>query len=128
MSDSVMFEYWQVLGNKDQTEGRGGLVVRREFLTEEAAVNWADSPAGRRSCGVMGVGAGEVKRITISRVVASVASPATDACVTTETKVWGYRKADWLSQWDYGYIDQRDRPDADPDFGEYMRLKAKFEN
>lgn len=39
--------------------------------------------------------------------------------------VWGYRK-NWEDKYDHGYVDNRDAPVDDPEWPEYLRLKARF--
>ena len=113
------FHYYEVLGNQDQTEGKGPMVIKRRCQTEEAAVTWAHSDEGRDECGVMGHGFGEVVFIGLQRLDGGSVN-------VERTKVWGYRQ-DWKREWNYGYIDNRDAPTNDPDYKDYLRLKAKFE-
>lgn len=120
--DTLAFELWEVCGNTDQTEGKGVMVTRRRFADEQAAVAWAKSAEGQRECGVMGHGYGEVHHTMIWQ-----STTAQSVLTVTKTKVWGYRRASWKDRWDYGFLDERDKPDKDPEFDEYMRLKAKFE-
>lgn len=118
----VLATYYEVLGNRDQTEGKGGYDVKRTYLDEYRAVGWAESDEGHRELGVMGHGpAGEVVRVDIED------HGTLDGQVSIRrTKVWGYRK-DWTNRFNYGYIDLRDAPTADPEYDEYVRLKTKFE-
>lgn len=117
-----LFTYYEVLGNVDQTEGKGGYIVKRVFAEEQAAVDWAGSREGRHACGVMGHGYGKVTRIDIT----NTGSPDR-ALSIKRTDVWGYRNPTWKSTTDYGYLDMRDAPTSDPEYRDYMRLKAKFE-
>lgn len=118
--DQIVFEYYEVLGNSDQTEGKGAMVARRRYVEEDDAVRWADSKEGHRECGVMGHGPGTVQRVVYYR-------PPNGQILRSVSKVWGYRKAPWKQAWDYGYLDFRDEPSQDPDYQTYMRLKNRFE-
>lgn len=106
------FTYYQALKNSDQTEGRGHMVVIGRFSTEEAALEAA------RGQGVMGVGDGEVAKVNYN-----VFDDGVVHCIVE--KVYGYRQ-DWNGKWGYGFVDNRDAPTNDPEFQEYLRLKAKF--
>lgn len=118
------FIYYEVHGNSNQTDGYGPMEFRHAFETEAKAVEWADSPGGRRECGVQGVGPGDVWEIRIAES-ATVDMKLPGELRIRRAKVWGYRK-DWNDAWGYGYMDLRDKPDEDPEWGEYVRLKAKF--
>lgn len=118
--------YYEVQGNRDQTEGKGGMVVKKVFDTEDNAVLWADSPEGRKACGVMGGSPGEVIRVTLIANVVNTTPRFPGELTLDRQKVWGYRK-DWLDKWGYGYMDLRDKPDKDPEWPEFVRLKTKFE-
>lgn len=120
--DTLAFELWEVLGNKDQTEGKSGYVTKRRFIDEQAAVAWAKSDNGQRECGVMGHGYGKVVHIAYWQ-----STTAQSVLTVTQTDVWGYRKPSWKDKWDHGFFDERDKPDQHPEFAEYMRLKTQFE-
>ena len=116
-----VFEYYQVYGNVDQTEGKGGMRVVATYVDEEQAVNWAKSKEGQDRCGVMGYGYGRVMHVRFYVVRAQ----GVDTVQETKTEVWGYRK-DWNGRMTYGWIDLRDQPDKDPEWDEYQRLREKF--
>ena len=111
------------LGNKDQTEGRGGYEEKRTFLTAEDAVEWAESKDGHNALGVMGYGpAGEI----VAKEYFKDSNQRNKALFVRESKVWGYRK-DWQGKFSYGWMDNRDAPTKDPEYQNYLRLKTKFE-
>lgn len=118
--EDVIFHYYEVLGNKDQTEGRGGYIVKRTYQTEGKAIWWAQTREGQGQCGVMGHGYGQVDRIDIIDEGAD-----NGQLVVKRTTIWGHRK-NWTDKWDHGYVDLRDAPVNDPDYAEYVRLKGKF--
>lgn len=114
--------------NSDLTEGKGGMVGIGLFDNEAAAV---DAVKGR---GVMGVGDGEVFKITDPKKVfhtkdewvkAGMPKPGISPQYATSKKVYGYRK-DWKGNWGYGWVDNRDAPTNDPEYNEYQRLQRKF--
>lgn len=116
---NALFQYFVVMGNSDQTEGRGRMVPKKSFLKLEDAVKWADSPNGHRACGVMGHGPGDVEMHTFF--------DRGDGTVDKDAiRIWGHRR-DLTGKWGHGYVDNRDAPVNDPDFQEYLRLKQKFE-
>ncbi len=105
---------YETTQNSDLTEGRGHQSTVALFATEEAAVLAAH---GR---GVMGVGTGDVNKVPV------FADHAEFVRLKTKTEnIYGYRK-NKVGIWGYGYIDNRDCPDDDPDYLEFIRLKDKL--
>ncbi len=106
---------YEATQNSDQTEGRGREIPIGYFDKLEDAVEHV------KGKGVMGVGDGEVNEIEVHATVSSL----NEFGPVTKTKIYGYRK-DPTGKWGYGYVDNRDAPTDDPEFKEYLRLKAKF--
>lgn len=108
--------YYEVSQNQDQTEGRGPMIAVSWWSSEKDAVK--DSK-GR---GVMGVGDGEVHAVYLEDGFNDLHGTKRNL---TKELVWGYRK-DWAGKWGHGYADNRDAPTRDPDYQQYLKLKAKF--
>jgi len=114
MNEEVFIQY-VVMGNSDQTEGRGGYVDREAFTTIEAAHDCIMT--GR--WGVQGFkGDGEIVERKW-RVIDGIKWQADDVTI------WGYR-TNWQGKRDRGWLDNRDAPTEDPEFEEYVRLAKKF--
>lgn len=121
---------YEAAQNSDMTEGKGAMVGFAYFTSEDEAVL---AVKGR---GVMGVGDGEVFAIRLYDTCAEYdEQTAREKQIMRDTgtryierrkKVYGYRK-DLAGQWGSGYVDNRDAPVNDPDFQQYLALKAKFE-
>lgn len=94
--------------NSDLTEGRGHMKAIGYFLRENRAIRVA---LGR---GVQGNGDGEVVRYELG---------LTDP---DPKVVYGWRKG-WNGKWGYGWVDNRDAPENDPEYATYQRLRKKFE-
>lgn len=117
-------DFYVAACNSDLTEGRGHTVAMGFYEWEEDAV------AAVKGMGVMGVGDGEVYRFTYSERVNS--RPGVDRSKKTDlfsrdTLVYGYHKSRITGDWRRGYVDGRDLPQTDPEFTEFLRLKAKFD-
>lgn len=112
--------------NSDQTEGRGHTVVRAYFTNYDEAVKAV------KGQGVMGYGDGEVYYVellpqvydTFEEYKANLPKKANkEMGFNKDTLVYGYHQ-NWQGKWVHGPVE--DAPVNDPDFKEYMRLKAKF--
>lgn len=108
MTDHV----WVVREEIDKTEGRGGQRDVAVCASEEEAME-----VNKDVCGVQGVPrnyGGDVYKITLGTYP-----------VQTE-RVWGYRQ-NGEHRWGHGWVDNRDDPKSDPEWGEFQRLSKKFE-
>lgn len=119
MALTILLKYYEVLGNADQTEGRGGLELKCMFQNEDDAVAWARSKEGQSRCGVMGRGSGQVVQVTLY----TDTGYSTSRIERSEEKIWGYDAR--TSR--YNYLDGRS-PADDPEWAEYQRLQAKFQD
>ena len=112
--------------NSDQTEGRGHTVVRAYFANYDEAVKAV------KGIGPMGCSDGEVYFVEILPQVFDTFEDFRNADrrryndemkLSRENLVYGYHQ-NWQGKWVHGPVE--DAPVNDPDFKEYMRLKAKF--
>lgn len=104
------FTIYEAQQNMDMTEGKGPMRTFATFTSEALAV---EAVKGK---GVMGVGDGEVERITFY--------PQENGTVERQTvKIYGYHKS--LDGWRHGYVDDRDLA-VDPEWADYVRLRNKF--
>lgn len=105
---------WVVRENTDKTEGRGPLVDVAICASEQAAYE-----ENRNVGGAMGHPrhfAGDIYKVELG------------GYPLVETKVWGYRKRSWDGIFDFGWLDERDKPNpTDPEYAKYLELKKKFE-
>ncbi len=114
--------------NKDKTEGRGPMLTFALFDNLEEAVKAVQDR------GVMGFGTGEVSEQTVYSSFTELLEATGqvnnkyktyNSGFTDSKKVYGYRK-DWKGQWNYGYVDNRDAPEKDPDYVAYKALQEKL--
>lgn len=105
--------------NADQNEGRGPMVTFALFDNEKQAVRAV------KGQGVMGVGDGEVLMTTVYSTVQEMVA---NEKMSFSELVYGYRK-DPFGKWGYGYADNREFAalEKDPEYQQYLKLKAKFD-
>ena len=113
---TTAFDLYIAAENADLTEGRGPMQMIGIYTDPEAAV------AAVLGHGVMGVGDGEVYRITVTDGVWVGSS-----LLSSKNMYYGYmQRRD--GRWVYDYTDRRNEPDPDnQDYQQYLRLKARFE-
>lgn len=107
--------YYITRQNSDLTEGRGPM---RDVSFWD---NENDAYLDAKGRGVMGVGDGEVLKVTVCKIEDN---PGEFKFLVE--LVYGYGKA-WDGKWRTTWMDHRDAPENDPEYNEYRRLKAKFE-
>lgn len=113
------FSFYEAQQNKDLTEGKGPMIAFALFDNE------LDAVVAVKGKGVMGVGDGEVSKITLNICESIDEYQKVVSEFRVVRKVYGYRK-NWQGQWDYGFVDNRDAPTSDPEYSEFLRLQAKF--
>lgn len=109
---NVKTEYYEVLENSDQIEGRGPMVAVAWFGNLELAV---EDAKGR---GMYGYGSGDVVKVIVEFLPNQRVKMVRD-------KVYGYRQGR-NGKGGYGYIDLRDEKNHGEEYEEYLRLKKKF--
>lgn len=105
---------WVVRENSDKTEGRGTMVDVAVCSSEQRAYEQNYKVGG--TMGNPRHYAGDIYKIELG------------GYPLVETKVWGRRCRSWDKQWDFGWLDERDKPDPeDSDYLKYLELRKKFE-
>lgn len=126
MAKASTRDFFIATRNSDLTEGRGQTVIIGFFMEEEDAV------AAVKGQGTMGVGDGRVYLFSfVERVLAhpddhtAIASGL--SLFDNRYLVYGYHRSLLTGDFRTGYVDGRDLPQNDPEFTEFLRLKAKFD-
>lgn len=108
---------YDAMVNADSTEGRGPMRSVGLFTDE------MDAFRAIKGKGPMGCSNGDIWRVTIVRT----ADEAKKLGGTSKREqIYGYGR-DWDGKWREHWFDGRDKPDQDPEFSDYLRLKRKFE-
>lgn len=109
----VLFEYFSIQGNADQTEGLGSWVDREMFLDREIAEQGVQDPAVMREYGIQGVQGLQLVRVWFEL------EPDTELVVRKSETLWGYRKGP-DGRWREGWMDGREL--KDPRWQELKKL------